>query len=255
MSRSRQSAVRQPSRTRVDHRPGWRRQIDALGGPVLVGSVTVVLVGVFALIWANRPGSSAGTAPFEVVVRREVTGRTWGDPAAPVRIVVFEDFQCPFCARYTQDVEPALASEFIETGKVRYEFHHLAFLGAESTQAAQAAECAVEQDQFWPYHDLLYLRQGRENSGVFTAERVKGYGAELDRALAPEAWDQAAFESCVDSGRTRATVERLTREAGEVGARSTPTLLINGQLMAGVRGIDEVRQAINAALAGTGGRP
>lgn len=216
----------------------------------MVGSVALVVLGVLALVWANRPGSSAGSGTFEVRARSQVTGRAWGDPAAPVRIVAFEDFQCPFCARYTHDVEPALATEFIETGKVRYEFHHLAFLGAESTAAAEASECAVEQNQFWPYHDVLYLRQGRENSGVYTAERLKAYGREVDGALPAAAWDQAAFESCIDSGRTRTTVERLTREAGEVGARSTPTLMINGRLLAGVRSIEEIRQAIAAVQTG-----
>ncbi|MCC6237440.1 MAG: DsbA family protein [Dehalococcoidia bacterium] len=221
-----------------------------MGGPVLVGSVSLVLLGVFALVWANRPGSSAGTGAFEVLTRSQVAGRTWGDPAAPVRIVAFEDFQCPFCAQYTHNVEPALATEFIDTGKVRYEFHHLAFLGNESTAAAEASECAVEQDQFWPYHDVLYLRQGRENSGVYTVDRLKAYGNEVDGALPAGSWDQAAFEACIDSGRTRTTVERLTREAGEVGARSTPTLMINGKLLAGVRSIEEIRQAIAAAQAG-----
>jgi len=234
----------------VDSRPGWRRQIDAMGGPVLVGSVSLVLLGVFALVWANRPGSSAGTGTFEVQARSQVSGRTWGDPAAPVRIVAFEDFQCPFCARYTQDVEPALAAEFIDTGKVRYEFHHLAFLGTESTAAAEASECAVEQNQFWAYHDVLYLRQGRENSGVYTVDRLKAYGRELGAALPAGAWDQVAFEACVDSGRMKTTVERLSREAGDVGARSTPTLMINGKLLAGVRSIEEIRQAIAAAQAG-----
>lgn len=222
-----------------------------MGGPVLVGSVSLVLLGVLALVWANRPGSSAGTGTFEVHARSQVAGRVWGDPSAPIRIVAFEDFQCPFCARYTQDVEPTLGTEFIDTGKVRYEYHHLAFLGSESTAAAEASECAVEQNQFWPFHDLLYLRQGRENSGVYTVDRLKAYGRELDGALPAERWDQAAFESCIDSGRTRATVERLTREAGEVGARSTPTLMINGKLLAGVRSVEEIRQAVSAALAGS----
>ena len=78
----------------------------------------------------------------------------------------------------------------------RCEYHHLAFLGAESVLAAQASECAVEQGQFWLYHDLLFLRQGRENSGVFALDRLKGYGREVDAALPAGAWDQEAFEGC-----------------------------------------------------------
>jgi protein-disulfide isomerase len=216
-----------------------------------VGSVVAVLGVVFLLIWFNRPGSSAGTGDFKPVERARVAGRQWGDPAAPVRIIAFEDFQCPFCARYTHDVEAALGSEFIATGKVSYEFHHMAFLGEESTLAAQASECAVEQNQFWPYHDVLFLRQGRENSGVYTIGRLKDYGREVDAALPAAAWDQAAFESCVYSGRTKITVERLTAQAREVGVTSTPTLLVNGQLLRGVQSIEQLRQAIAAAQSST----
>lgn len=148
------------TRASVDNRPGWLRRLDAAGGPLLVGSVAAVLGVVFVLIWLNRPGASVGRGDFEPVARAQVEGRRWGDPSAPVRIVVFEDFQCPFCARFTHDTEPLLASEFIETGQVSFEFHHLAFLGPESIQAAEASECAMEQGQFWPYHDVLFLRQG-----------------------------------------------------------------------------------------------
>ncbi len=247
------SRVRVPRRSvhraRVDQRPQWRRQIDALGGPLLLGSLSVVMAVVAGLIWLNRPAGTAGGGAFELVARAPVAGRTWGSPSAPVRIVAFEDFQCPFCAEYTRTVEPLLGSEFIATGTVQYEYHHLAFLGDDSLRAAQAAECAVEQDQFWPFHDLLFLRQGRENSGAFSVERLKGYGREVDGALAPQAWDQSAFEGCLDSGRTRATVERMTREANEVGARSTPTLLVNGRLLPGMQTVEQLRQAIAQASA------
>lgn len=231
-------------------KPGWQRRLDDLGGPLLVGSVLVVLTVVLALIWLNRPGAPTGRAEFEPATRSQVAGRQWGDPAAPVRIVVFEDFQCPFCAQFTHDVEPLLAAEFIESGQVSFEFHHMAFLGDESVLAAQASECAVEQNQFWPYHDVLFLRQDRENVGVFTLARLTDYGRELAAALPPAAWDQAAFEGCLGSGRTRATVERLTEQARQAGVRSTPTLLINGQLVPGLQNIEQLRRAITAARAG-----
>lgn len=243
-------ARRRPSPTRGgDQRSAWRRQVDALGGPLLLGSVGVVMAVVFALIWLNRPGGSAGSGAFELVARSPVAGRAWGNPEAPVRIVAFEDFQCPFCARYTEAIEPVLGSEFIATGQVRYEYHHLAFLGEDSMRAAQAAECAVEQDQFWPFHDVLFFRQGRENSGVYSIERLKAYAREVGDALPAGAWNQSAFESCLDSDRTRATVEQMTRDANAVGARSTPTLMVNGRLLAGVSSIEQLRQAIAEASA------
>ncbi len=230
---------------------GWKETIDSFGGPLVIGSVAAVLALVAALGWVNRQGGPAVGGTFEPITRSPVAGRTWGNPAAPIRIVAFEDFQCPFCAAYTKNVEPVIASEFIETGQVQYEFHHLAFLGEDSIRAAQAAECAVAQDQFWPYHDVLFLRQGRENAGVFTLDRLKAYAREVDAALAPQAWDQAAFEGCLDSGRTRPTVESMTRQANDTGAHSTPSLLINGRLLSGVQNIEQVRQAIADARSAT----
>jgi protein-disulfide isomerase len=221
--------------------------VDSLGGPVLVGSVAVVIVVVLGLVWLNRPGSTAGTGDFELVSREQVSGRTWGDPDAPVRMIVFEDFQCPVCERHTESVEPTIASELIETGQVSYEFHHLAFLGPESIQAASAAECALEQGQFWPYHDVLFLRQGAENSGVFTKANLKRYGTEVDAVLPADAWDQAAFESCVDSERMRPVVEQQTAEAQQTGIRSTPSFLVNGAQLTGLQSIEQIRQAVAAA--------
>lgn len=221
--------------------------IDSLGGPVLVGSVAVVIVVVLGLVWLNRPGSTAGTGDFALEAREQVSGRTWGDPDAPVRVIVFEDFQCPVCDRHTESVEPTFGNEFVETGQVLYEFHHLAFLGPESIQAASASECALEQGQFWPYHDVLFLRQGAENSGVFTKSNLKRYGSEVDAALPADAWDQAAFESCVDSERMRPTVEQQTAEAQQAGIRSTPSFLVNGTQLTGLQSIEQLRQAVAAA--------
>lgn len=235
----------------MDGRTPWRRQIDALGGPLLVGSVLFVLGVVGVLIWLNRPGASAGGGAFELVARAQVSGRTWGDPAAPVRIVAFEDFQCPFCAQHTREVEPKLAAEFIATGQVLYEYHQMAFLGEDSIRAAQASECAAEQNQFWPFHDVLFQRQGSENSGVYSIDRLKSYGGEVDAALPADAWDQRAFEVCVESGRTKAAVDRMTAEARSVGATSTPSFLVNGKLLVGGQSIEQFRQAISQAKSAT----
>src|SRR5688572_32220863 len=81
------------SRTRAMNRSGRRRRLELLGGPLLVGSVLGVLGVVIALIWLNRPGDSLTLGSVEPVARSQVAGRQWGDPAAPVRIVAFEDFQ------------------------------------------------------------------------------------------------------------------------------------------------------------------
>jgi protein-disulfide isomerase len=94
-----------------------------------------------------------------------------GDTKAPVTVIEYGDYQCPFCARFFTDVEPLLREQYIKTGKVRMIFRNYPFLGNESIAAAEAAECAKDQGKFWDFHDALYTAEhqdGRENNGNLT---------------------------------------------------------------------------------------
>jgi|SRR3989344_403375 len=96
-----------------------------------------------------------------------------GDPKAPVTLIEYGDYQCPFCSRFFKDTEPLIRKNYIETGKVKMVFRNFQFLGSESVNAAQAAECAKDQGKFWVYHDALYaaeLEDGRENNGNLKRE-------------------------------------------------------------------------------------
>ena len=76
-------------------------------------------------------------------------------------------------------MEPTLLKDYVDTGKMTVVFKHSAFLGQESIWAAQAAECAADQGQFWPYHDLLFAKQAGENQGAFTKDKLIGLAREL----------------------------------------------------------------------------
>ncbi len=233
-------------------RGGWRGFIDSIGGFTVVGSVAGALLIVALLIFLNRPGSTVSNEPYEPIERSQVDGRVEGDPNAPVRIVMFADFQCPFCADFSHEVEPTIREEFIDTGVASLEFRHVAFLGAESTRAAEAAECANLQNRFWDYHDLLFLRQGRQNSGVFSESNLIRFGEELAETSAPGTWDQAAFEGCVQSGETRAEVASQTAAGTELltsvfGQATTPSFSINGEFVRGLNDVQVFRDAIARA--------
>lgn len=218
---------------------------------MLTGSVLLTVAVLVALNLPRSPSLSAPTTAASVRVdatadtRTGTSGRTWGRADAPVRIIVFADFQCPFCKQFTTTREPQLAAEFIDTGKVLYEYHYMAFIGAESQAAAEAAECANEQGGFWPYHDRLFARQGRENSGAYSASALKRLGTEV--AAAVPNWDQSSFVSCLDSGRARTIVAADAAEAKAMGVTSTPTLFINGEPLVGVPSIEALRQAVASA--------
>ncbi len=152
-----------------------------------------------------------------------------GDPNAPVTIVEFADFQCPFCQRYAQNVEPSIVSTYVNSGKARFVWKDYAFLGQESLWAAEAARCANDQGKFWQYHDYLYNHQGQENSGAFSKANLKKFAQTLGL-------NTSQFNSCVDSDKYAAFIQQETQQSSTYGVSGTPATFINGMLVADGQG-------------------
>ena len=240
----------QPGRPAPPVKPQWRETLDSWGGFPVAGALVAMVLAVGVLIYMNRPGSSVGTAVYTPIARPQVSGRLMGDPNAPVKLIEFADFQCPFCQRFAHDVEPQVFDEFVKNGTASFQYVSFAFLGEESRRAAEAAECAADQGRFWDYHDLLFLRQGKENSGVFSASNLKAFAAELKTHF-PD-FDTGKFNQCLDSGAKRAAIEQQTKQAADAGVQSTPSFVINGAALSGVQPIEVFRQAVQAAKTGAG---
>jgi protein-disulfide isomerase len=153
---------------------------------------------------------------------------TLSNPGAKVTIIEFSDFQCPFCGRYQQTVHPALLEQYVKSGQINFVYKHSAFLGQESIWAAQAAECAADQNKFWEYHDLLFSRQNGENQGAFTKDKLSGFAKEMGL-------DMAKFDPCLTGDETLARVQADTQEGQKAGVRGTPTFFINGQPLVGAQ--------------------
>jgi protein-disulfide isomerase len=102
------------------------------------------------------------------------------------------------------------------------------FLGDESVLAAEASECAGDQNKFWEYHDYLFSHQGGENQGAFSAENLKKFAAELSL-------DTTAFNQCMDSGKYKEKVNGEKAFASQLGVESTPSFLINGTPLVGAQ--------------------
>jgi len=237
-----------PPQNHASGKPAWRDTLDSWGGFTVVGSLGIAVLFIIALVAFNLPGSSTGGGDYVPIERAQVSGRIEGNPSAPVRIIVFEDFQCPFCKLFTDDRAPLVVADFVETGIASIEFHHMAFLGPESIAAAAASECANDQNRFRDYHDLLFLRQGdRENAGAFSTGNLKDFARELQAESTD--FDLDEFDQCVDSGRNRSFVEEATDEAGTLGVNSTPTLWINGQIMGNPSDYESLRTIIETAAA------
>ncbi len=120
-------------------------------------------------------------------------------------------------------------------------WHNFAFLGQESIWAAEAAKCAEDQNQFWPYHDFLYVRQGAENSGRFSKPNLKQMAAQVGGI------DQGRFGACLDSDQHLADVQAERQQGQQLGVRATPTLFVNGQKFEGAPTFDQMVQLVNRA--------
>ena len=181
------------------------------------------------------------------------SGRILGDPDAPIRLVAFEDFQCHVCRRFTNSVLPGLEDEYIRPGLVSVEYRHLAGLGPISFLAAAATECAAEQDQFWPYHDLVF---GSSPSWFVPFEKAMELAQELNSLSGDDGLDVAVFQSCLESGTTIQAVQDETEESiamlTDLGATrlATPPFVLNGRLWrVGLPAIDTFRAEFDRLLA------
>jgi len=119
----------------------------------------------------------------------------------------------------------------------------MAFLGQESQWAAEASECASDQNAFWPYHDKLFASQSGENQGAFSKDKLKGFAVDLGL-------DATAFNQCLDSGKYTQLVQQDTAAAQKLGAQSTPSFFINDWLVLGALPITEFDSYIAKAQQG-----
>jgi protein-disulfide isomerase len=232
----------------------------ARGRASITPAISLLLAGVFAVAGASVAGAQDAPEPEltwaplvtlppiaapSVISPAELgDGYTLGDPDAPVAIEVWEDFQCPFCQRFSQQVKPLIVQKFVETGQASLTFRNLAFLGEESHWAAVAADLAAEQDLFWPFHDYLFANLLGENVGSY----------DLDRLLAmaeAAGLDMQAFKAglTLDAARERfARIEaEARRDAGALGIGSTPSIVLDGRLLE-FQSFDEAIAAIDAAV-------
>lgn len=211
------------------------------GAILLFGTLfAVVLAGV--LIYASSQSGLVRTDTGATAAQ----GAALGNPAAPVLIEEFADFQCPFCGRFSRETKPQIVEAYVQPGKARLVFKHLAFIGPESLWAAQAAECAADQGGFWPYHDKLFASQAGENRGAFAKERLKTFAQELKL-------DGSRLDRCLDSDETLPRVRADVDDAKKRGIRSTPSFYINGKAaIQGAVPFDQFKAAIDPLV--TGGR-
>jgi protein-disulfide isomerase len=139
-----------------------------------------------------------------------------GDKNAPVTVVEFSDYQCPFCGRHVRDTMPKLEADYVKTGKVKYVFRDfpLESIHKEAARASEAANCADDQGKYWEMHDHLFTNQRAIGLGAFS-EDAKSLGL-----------DVATFDTCLNGGKYVEEVKKDVADGIQIGITGTPTFFI-----------------------------
>jgi len=149
-----------------------------------------------------------------------------GNPNAPVTVVEYSDFQCPFCSRFFQQTLPLIEENYIDTGKIKFVYKDLPLdsLHPNARAAHIAAECADEQGKFWEYHDALFEKQPQWSN--LASSELQNTFTEFATEMGLQA---ASFESCMQSPNIADEVNKDTLEAASYGATGTPTFFIGNE--------------------------
>lgn len=195
--------------------------------------------------------------------------RTLGNPNAKVTLIMYEDFQCPFCGAVTgleldspsmkpvmdylkksdptwTPFMPEIINNYVKNGQVLFVYRDFTFLGPESVKASEAARCAGDQGKFWEYYNYLYSHQDGENKGSFADPKLKSFAQALNL-------DTSSFDKCLDSGKYTQAVTDSNKEGSTAGVTGTPKgfILRDGKIAGTIEGgesLSTVKPKIDAAL-------
>jgi len=158
-----------------------------------------------------------------------------GDENAPVTLVEWSDFECSYCSRLMPIMEQILEDY---DGQVKLVYRHFPLsFHTNAQKAAEASECAGDQDNFWEMHDIIF-----ENQSAITVSDLKGYATELGL-------NASTFNDCLDNGTHEQKVLDDFTEGTTVGVQGTPATFVNGTMVSGAQPYESFAAAIDAALA------
>ncbi len=162
------------------------------------------------------------------------TGPSKGSPGAPIEMVEFSDFQCPFCLRAHATVDQVLKSY---GDRIHFVYRHYPLPNHPNARpAAEASACAAEQGKFWQYHDRLFEQQSK-----LSEDDLKAHAAALGL-------DAPKFNACVDSHKYKSLVDTDVKDGDEAGVNGTPAFFINGRLLSGAQPMEAFRRIIDDEL-------
>ncbi|MBI2548217.1 thioredoxin domain-containing protein [Candidatus Woesearchaeota archaeon] len=176
----------------------------------------------------------------ENIPKREVSAdddAAKGSSKAPITIIEFSDFQCPYCGRFYAETLPLIKEKYIDTGKVQFVYRDFPLgFHQHAQKAAEAAECAGEQEKYWEYHNLLF-----ENQNALDTTSLKAYAKQLGL-------NTGEFNQCLDEGKMTAEVQNDFEQGSRYGVTGTPAFFINGVEIVGAQPYAAFEQIIEQEL-------
>jgi protein-disulfide isomerase len=196
------------------------------------------------LLWGRSAKTTTDTAEIQIpdkVTRYDVPvddDPSLGPANAPITIIEFSDYECPYCRKWYDDVFDRLMTEY--PGKIRFVYRDFPLISMhpDAVPAAEAADCAGEQDDYWKYHDALFSMKYSLGSDAYLQ-----YAADLGL-------DVDAFKRCVAEHRYADEVQADFNYATNLGINSTPTFFLNGIPIVGAQPYDIFKQVVDKELAG-----
>lgn len=189
----------------------------------------------------SAPVRAQTTAPAQAPANDLLDQRSKGSATAPIRVIELSDFQCPWCRKFTVETAGILDREYVATGKVRWIFINLPIvqLHPNAGAAAELAMCAAAQGKFWPMHDILYRQQ---DTWAPLNEPEQYLLTLVDSLRIP----RDSILPCLRDARMRPLVQRDLNAAQRIGARSTPSFLVEGLLIGGAYPVDVFRHVLDS---------
>ena len=229
---------------------------SARARPLLVPAlalVVVVALAIAAFAGTSDDGDGGGDAGAggteaddaraagEALAHRDPDDpRALGDVDAPVVMIEWSDFQCPFCASFALETMPDLVEEYVEAGVLRFEWRDFPVLGEDSFTAAMAGRAAAEQDAFFELHDEIFEREFERNTGELSVESLTELAGDLGL-------DTGRFEQDMQDPELEQAVRTDLQTGQQIGFTGTPAFVINGRSMVGGQPTDTFRQIIEQA--------
>lgn len=218
-------------------------------GIIAIAGLLITLVVLQVTSGRSAPGGAAAEQPDEMdlsyIESRDPSDvQSAGPLDAPVGLVVYSDYQCPFCAKWTQDTLPTML-EYAEHGDLRIEWRDVNQYGADSERAALAAHAAAKQGKFWEFHDALFPDGEHLAPHELTEEALTGLAGKLGL-------DTAQFVADLEAPETLELVRGYATSGQQLGVSGTPTFVLGGEPIVGAQPSGVFIDAFERALAKVG---